>query len=364
LWKRFLWRSLRYSSDCRVAHFPLYRSHRLHLTKKLKIAFLGLIVIIIIGTLGYYLLEGWSFVDSLYTTIITLSTVGYGDFYPQTESGRVFTIVLVIFGVGTMLYTVGLLTETMVEGRLRMILGRGKLEKMISKMNNHYIICGCGRIGHLIGKELAAEKVPFIVIDNDPETIQKAEDRDFIYYKGDATEDKTLLGSGIKRAKGIVCALPTDALNLYVILTAKELNPKIFILSRSEEEASEHRLIRAGADRVMSPYTLGGMRMAMAILRPAMLDFIEITTRRQSLELRMEELPVGDSSSIVGKSLEQSEIRQKYGLIIVAVKKDSGKMIFNPLANYIIEKGDRMIAMGEDDNVARFAGVCAVDKSG
>lgn len=327
---------------------------------KLKIALLGLFVIIIFGTLGYDLIEGWGFVASFYTTIVTISTVGYGDFVPRTWEGQLFTVVLIIFGVGTMLYTVGLLAEATIEGRLLAITGRGKQKKMITKMKNHYIICGCGRIGYLICRELKADNVEFVVIDNNPEVLQKLEEDGYIHYKGDATQDKSLINAGIKRAKGLVCVLPTDAENLYVILTAKELNQHIFILSRSEQEESEHRLLRAGADRVMSPYTLGGMRMAMAILRPAMLDFIEITTRRQSLELRMEELPVCDGSPIIGKSLEESEIRHNYGLIIVAVKKDSGKMIFNPLANYVIESGDKLIAMGEDENVTRFANICVV----
>jgi voltage-gated potassium channel len=327
-------------------------------TKNLKIPLLVLLSLFIIGTAGFHIIEGWSLPDSLYTTVITLSTVGYGDFYPLTGEGRMFTIFLVIFGVGTMLYTVVLFTETMIEARFRSILGRGKLEKMLKKLNNHYIICGCGRIGYLICKELSAEKFNFAVIDNNPETIQKIEEEGFIFYKGDATQDKTLIAAGIKRAKGIVCALPTDAENLYVILTAKELNPDIYILSRSEEIESERRLLRAGADRVISPYTLGGMRMAMAISRPAMLDFIEITTRRQSLELRMEELAICTGSPVIGKSLEESEIRQLYGLIIVAVKKDTGQMIFNPQANYIISMGDKLIALGEDKNVSRFAQVC------
>lgn len=330
------------------------------LTKKLRIAFLILFLIIITGTLGYHFIEGWSLVESFYTTIVTLSTVGYGDFYPRTWEGRFFTVILIVFGVSTMLYSVGLVGETLFEGRLRILLGRGKLEKIIGKMNNHYIICGCGRIGYHICRELAEAKVAFVVIDSNPEVIQRVEDEEFVYYRGDATQDKTLLGAGIKKAKGIVSVLPTDAENLYVILTAKELNPNIYILSRSEEEESVHRLLRAGADRVVSPYILGGTRMAMAILRPAMLDFIEITTMRQSLELRMEELAICDRSPLVGKSVEEAKIRQDYGLIIVAVKKDTGKMIFNPLATYNIEKGDRLIALGEDENVSRFSQVCLV----
>ncbi len=329
---------------------PLYRN--------LRAALLVVLLIIVIGAVGFHLLEGWTLFESLYLTVTTISTVGYGDYVPSTQGGRLFTIVLIVFGVGTMLYTAGLFAETMIEGRLKVILGRGKLERAISKLSGHYIICGCGRIGYLIAKELHAEKVPFVVIDNNPEILQKIEDEGFVYYKGNATDDKSLIDAGIKRAKGVVCALPTDAENLYVILTAKELKNDLFILSRSEEETSEARLLRAGADRVMSPYTLGGMRMAMAILRPAMLDFIEITTRRQSLELRMEEVEVCKGSPIIGRSLEHSEIRQKHGLIIVAVKKDSGKMIFNPHADYVIEQGDKLIAMGEDDSMAKFSKEC------
>ncbi|MBN1383072.1 MAG: potassium channel protein [Deltaproteobacteria bacterium] len=330
------------------------------MTQKNKIIFsvILLFMIIFLGTLGYRFIEGWNLLESFYATIVTLTTVGYGDFYPHTQNGRIFTIILVVFGVGAMLYTIVLVAESFVEGQLKTFMGRDKLKKMIDKMNNHYIICGCGRIGYLIGKELKADNVDFVVIENDPEIMQKIEDAGFVYYQGDATQDNTLISAGIKRAKGIVCVLPTDAQNIYVILTAKELNPNLYILSRAEEEESEHRLVRAGADRVMSPYTQGGVRMAMAILRPAMLDFIEISTRRQSLELRMEEIEVCQKSQIIGKSLEESAIRNKYGLIIIAVKKKSAKMIFNPPANYMIEEGDNLIAMGEEDNIQNFTKVC------
>lgn len=328
------------------------------MNKRLGIAFAMLFLTLMIGTVGYHFLEDFTIFQALYLTVVTISTVGYGDLYARSTGGIAFTIFLIIVGVGTMLYTVSLVAETIVEGRLRAIMGKGKLKRIIKRMKNHYIICGCGRIGYLICRELAAEKVPFVVIEKSPEVIQRIEDEGFLCYHGDSTNDKSLLEAGIKQAKGIVCVLPTDAENLYVILTAKELNPGVFVLSRSEEEQSEHRLLRAGADRVMSPYNLGGMRMAMAILRPAMLDFIEITTSRQSLDLRMAEVAVGDGSAVAGKTLEESEIRQNYGLIIVAVKKDSGKMVFNPVASYRIESGDKLIALGEDENVMRFTKVC------
>lgn len=327
-------------------------------TTRIKIALIILLAIILTGTLGFHLIEGWSFVDSFYLCMATLSTVGYGDFVPVSIPGKIFAVFIIVVGVGMMFYTLVLLAETFIEGRLRYLLGGGKLEKLIEKLQNHFIICGGGRIGSLICRELTAEKIPCVLIDNNPVVIDKAKEQGFLYCKGDATQDKVLINAGIKRAKGVICVLPTDAQNLYVILTARELNQKIYILARSEEEESEHRLLRAGADRVMSPYQLGGMRMAMAVVRPAMLDFFEITTSRQSLELRMEEVSVGRSSRFVAKTLEASEIRKDYGLIIVAAKKETGKMIFNPAANYVIEEGDKLIAMGEDENVKKFAQAC------
>ena len=328
------------------------------LLKRLAIAIMALLSILCLGTVGFHYLEGWNFPESLYATVVTLSTVGYGDFVPRSGEGMMFTVFIIIVGVGTMLYTVGLITETMIEGRLNIILGKGRLEKMIKKIQDHYIICGCGRIGRLICKELAEEKVDFVVIDNDQEVIQKIAEEGYLHYKGDATQDKTLLAVGIKKAKGIICVLPSDAENLYVILAARELNQDIFILSRSDDEESEKRLLKAGANRVESPYMMGGMRMAMAILRPAMLDFVELTTMKQSLELRMDEIAVCEGSSYIGKSLEDSQIRQKFGLIVVAVKKESGKMIFNPMAKYVLESNDKLIVLGEVENINLFTNTC------
>lgn len=328
------------------------------MTRHLIIAFSALSMIVAFAAMGFHFIEGWDYFTSLYFTMITLSTVGYGDIYPHSTEGRLLVIFLIIFGVGTMFYAVVTFSETLVEKQVSVVIGKGKMKKMIDKLRDHYIICGCGRIGYLIAKELAYYKVSFVVIEKNPEVLEKLDQDGFVYYRGDATDDRSLIAAGIERAAGIICVLPTDAENLYVILTAKELNPRIFILSRSEEEKSEHRLLRAGADRVVSPYRLGGMRMAMAILKPAMLDFIELSTSRQSLDLRMEEMPVGDGSPLVGRSLEESGIRQRYGLIIVAVKKDSGRMVFNPNASYVMEKGDKLIAMGEEENVTAFAAIC------
>ena len=327
-------------------------------TFKLRVAFSFLLSITLAGTLGYHFLEGWSLANSFYATIVTLGTVGFGDFYPITPVGKCFAIFLIVFGVGTMAYTFAVIMEVLMEGRLKRILGRGKLEKQINRMQDHYIICGYGKIGNLICTELAHEKIGLVVVENNPEVVPGIEDDGFVYINGSATEDKILLRAGIKRARGVVCALPTDADNLYVVLTAKELNPDVYVLSRFEDNASERRLIKAGADRVISPYRVGGMRMSQAILRPAMLDFIEITTRRQSLSLRMEEVDVWKDSPVAGKNLEESGLRKTYGLIVVAIKKESGQMVFNPMASYMMESGDKLIALGEEDNLIAFSKVC------
>ena len=330
------------------------------LTLKLRIAFSFLLLITLVGTLGYHFLEEWSLANSFYATIVTLGTVGFGDFYPITPAGKCFAIFLIVFGVGTMAYTFAVIMEVLMEDRLKRILGRGKLEKQISSMHGHYIICGYGKIGTLICRELAHEKIGFVVVENNSEVIQDIEDDGFVYIHGSATEDKVLLSAGIKRARGVVCALPTDADNLYVVLTAKELNPDVYVLSRFEDNASERRLLKAGADRAISPYRVGGMRMSQAILRPAMVDFIEITTRRQSLALRMEEIDVCKDSPVVGKNLEESGLRKTYGLIVVAIKKESGQMVFNPMASHVMESGDKLIALGEEDNLVALSEICQV----
>jgi len=329
-------------------------------TRKVKIAFSFLFLITLAGTVGYHFLEGWSLSNSFYATIVTLGTVGFGDFYPVTPMGKLFAVFIIVFGVGAMAYTVAMIMESFMEGRLKKILGRGKLEKRIKKMRNHYIVCGCGKIGNLVCEELAHENVGFVVVDNKSDVIQDIEDSGFAYINGNAAEDKTLLDAGIKMARGVVCALPTDADNLYVVLAARELNPEIYILSRFEDNTSERRLLNAGADRVISPYRVGGMRMSQAILRPAMLDFIELTTGRQSLALRMEELDVCKDSPVIGKNLEESGLRKEHGLIVVAVEKESGKMVFNPVASYVIELGDKLVALGEEENLTEFSRICQV----
>jgi voltage-gated potassium channel len=316
-------------------------------SKNIKFALLSLVIIIILGTLGYSLIEKWGLLDSLYMTIITITTVGFTEVRELTQTGKIFTLVLIIGGVGVGAYTIGSITQSMVEGELRKILGRRKLERQIKNLTEHYIVCGFGRIGSTVSREFAAEQLPFIVIEKDHETASRIDKEEILYIEGDATQEEILVRAGIEKAKGIVAAAPTDVENVYITLTARELNPDLFILARADDENSEKKLHRAGANKVISPYSIGGLRMAQAILRPNVMDFIELATQRQHLELQLEEIKVGPHSHLLNTTLKDSEIRQKLGLIIVAIKTAKGKMIFNPPPEAKIEKSDVLIALGE-----------------
>jgi len=322
--------------------------------ENIRFALLSLLVIIILGILGYSLIEKWSLLNSLYMTIITISTVGFGEVGKLSPAGKILTLFLIIGGVGIGAYTIGSITQSMVEGELRKILGRRKLEKQIKNLKEHYIVCGFGRIGSTVCREFAAEHLPFIVIEKDHETASRIDSEGFLYLEGDATAEDLLVRAGIERAKGIVAAAPTDVENVYITLTARELNSRLFILARADDESSEKKLLRAGANKVISPYSIGGLRMAQAILRPNVMDFIELATQRQHLELQLEEVMAGSNSHLLNKTLKESEIRQKLGLIIVAIKSAKGKMIFNPPPESMIEQGDILIALGETKDLKQL----------
>ncbi|MEW6616357.1 MAG: potassium channel protein [Thermodesulfobacteriota bacterium] len=318
-------------------------------TRNLIFAIISLIIILFIGTIGYTLIQKWDILDSLYMTIITITTVGYGEVSKLGAPGKIFTIVLIIGGVGIAAYIVGSISKMMVEGEIIRILGRRKLEKQIQALKNHYIICGCGRIGSLICKELAtsAKPLPFVAIDNDPKVIEKIESENYLYIQGNSIDEDILIKAGIKDARGLVTVVSSDSDNVYITLTARELNPKIFILARASYEGAEKKLLRAGADKVISPYVIGGIRMAHAILRPTVVDFIELATHKQSMELQLEEITVRKASRLIGVSLKDCAIRQDMGLIIVAIKKATGQMVFNPSSESKIELGDTVVALGE-----------------
>lgn len=303
-------------------------------------------LIIAFGTLGYIIIEGWNFIDSIYMTIITLTTVGYREIHPLSTKGIIFTIVLMVSGVGTVFYALGTGAKLILEGELRDIFGRKRLEKRIKELKNHYIICGYGRMGKIICRELKEKNIKFVVIEKNAENIPHDRE-DMLIFEGDATRDDVLKEMGIERAKGLISVLPTDAENLFVVLSARELNPKLFIVARAGEEGSEQKLLRAGADRVVSPYHIGGLRIAHTVLKPAVVDFIEFATKSGNIDLQMEEITIKEGSRLAGQTLDECGIGRDLGIIIVAIKKPTGDMRFNPTFKTTIKTGDTLIALGE-----------------
>lgn len=301
--------------------------------------------IIAFGIAGYMGIEGWNFLDSLYMTIITLSTVGYKEVGELSSGGRLFTIILIISGVGTMLYALSAGAKSLLEGEIQGIFGRRRLEKKIKELRDHYIICGYGRMGKIICKELKGRHMKFTIIEKQPDILK--EEEDILLFEGDATKDEMLKKVGIERAKGLVSVLPTDAENLYVVLSARVLNPDLFIVARAGEEGSEQKLLRAGADRVISPYHIGGLRMAQTIIKPAVVDFIEFATKTGNIDLQMEEIPIQEGSHLIGLTLDECGIGKELGIIIVAIKRSTGDMKFNPTFRSTVKAGDTLIALGE-----------------
>ena len=324
---------------------------------RLRYAIIVYIGTIIFGTIGLSLVEGMTLFDSFYMTIITISTVGFSEIKPLSPLGRVVTIFIIVSGITMGAYTIGTLLRMFIEGELSKIFGRRKLEKNISAMNGHFIICGFGRIGSIICRELSEENISFIVIEEDPSKNAVLESEGYLYINMDATSEEALTKAGIMNAKGIVTAVRSDANNVFITLTAKGLKPDIFVLSRASDVKNEAKLIKAGASRVVSPYQLGGRRMAEVLKRPTVVDFIDVATAQKHLGLAMEEACVSEKSFLAGKNLIDSRLRQDYGVIIVAIKKASDQMVFNPLPSETLEAGDVIVVIGKKEDLKRMSDI-------
>ncbi len=324
---------------------------------RLRFAILVLACTLIFGTIGLYTVEGMPLFDAFYMTIITISTVGFSEIKPLSSYGRIITILIIISGITIGGYAIGTLLRMFIEGELGKIFGRRKLEKDISVMKGHFIICGFGRIGSIICRELKEENIPFIIIEEDPSKNVELESEGYLYINMDATSEEALNKAGIMNAKGIVTAVRSDANNVFITLTAKGLRPEIFVLSRASDVKNEAKLIKAGASRVVSPYQLGGRRMAEVLKRPTVVDFIDVATTNRKLGLVIEEACVSQNSFLAGKNLIDSRLRQNYGVIIVAIKKASGQMVFNPVPSEILEVGDVIVVIGKKDDLKRMGDI-------
>lgn len=329
--------------------------------RKLVIASLSLVFIIIIGTIGFYIIEGYSPLDSFAVTIslITTTAIGYGEKLPGTLPGKIFTLTLIITGVSMVAYAFGTIMSLVLEGQIKNIMGRSKMQKKIADLKDHIILCGAGRVGQHVICRLMMEKVPFVVIDKNEETAKKLMDDGVMVINNDATKDEVLQEAGINRAKGLIAALPGDADNVFVTLTSKELNPNIRIVARADLAESKPKLIRAGASKVISPSVIGGRRMAISILKPVSVDFVETLIHKQDVEFEIEEIITADNSPLVGKSLQESKIKQETGTMIIAIKRNED-IITNPGASDIIEKGDLLIAIGTRPQLAKLEQMASV----
>lgn len=322
--------------------------------RHLKISIFVLLMLVSVGTSGFMVIESWRFLDALYMTVITLGTVGFKEIHDLSDNGKIFTMILIVVGVSVLGYIVGSLAQIMFEGQIQRIMGRKRVEKMIEALHGHYIICGFGRIGSLICKEFKANELPFVIVEKNVETMEKLNEEGYLHMRGDATLDETLLKAGIKRAKGLISVVTSDTENVYITLTARGLNPDLYILARSGEEGSDIKLKRAGANKVVSPYIIGGSRMAQSVLRPNVVDFIEIATGSEHMDLQMEEITIPDHSAFAGETLVSSGFRKEIGVIIVGIKKSHGKMVFNPHSQAKIEGGDTLIVLGEPQSIAKL----------
>ncbi|MBF0120907.1 MAG: potassium channel protein [Desulfobacterales bacterium] len=322
--------------------------------KNLLISLLLAVLIIVIGTAGYMFIENWGLIDSIYMTVSTLATVGYGEIHPLSQIGRIFSIFLMFFGVGLFLYATGSTFQFMLEGRIRIIMGRRRLENKIKLLKNHYIVCGYGRIGRVLCQKLKRKPVEIVVIEKNPDLIQSMDEDGILYINGEAIHESILIKAGIDKAKGLIAVLSTDVDNVFLVLTARQLNPNLFIIARSCQIDSKPKLMAAGANIVESPYEMGATSIANRVLRPAVTNFIDLAFADIRQDIQMEEIPVHSSSKMVNSTLKDSGIRKDFNLIILAIKQKEGTMIFNPSFETAICKGDTLIAIGDVENLQKL----------
>jgi len=327
-----------------------------------RLAFVAILIAVTLatGTIGFCVIEGYSPFDAFYMTLITITTVGYAEIHPLSHAGRIFNSFLIFFGVTTLFFAIGAMTQSIIELELGEYFGKRRHKRMIDKLDRHFIICGYGRVGRNAAHELQRSGVPFVVVDRDPARAERAMQAGMLAVAADSTRDETLHALGITRARGLVAALATDADNLFVILSAKNLNPQLYVATRAGEEEAEEKLRRAGADAVFAPYTVAGYRLAQAVLRPHVFQFFDVAARSMGLDVDIEQVRVPEGSDFSSRSLQQTEIRRELGVIVLAIRKSDGHMLFNPPAETVISVGDYLIVMGAPNNLRTLENMMSV----
>ena len=320
-----------------------------------------LAAIVAVGVVGYMVVEGWSFFDSLYMTIMTITTVGFSEVHPLSTGGRILTIFLLIGGVGGGLYVLTVVVQYVLEGQFGTIWRRRRMNNKISQLKEHFILCGFGRVGEIIANTFKEEGSPFVVIENNPERLAQLEQSGYLYLEGDATREEMLKEASIEHARGLVAAVGSDADNLYITLSGRELRPDLFIEARASNEKAEKKLKSAGANRVVSPYRIGARRMAMLAVRPAVVDFIDNIASRGGPDLLMENVAISAESALAGQTV--ADFRQCSKANILAISKKSGSLMANPPGEEKILAGDSLIIIGTSEQLSSLEGVCQGVKS-
>ena len=315
--------------------------------ERFAFAISGVALVLSGGVLGYALIENYSFLEALYMTIITVATVGFSEVKPLSPTGRLFTSGLIILGVGFAAYSFGTLLEMMVEGGFQDILGRRRVEREIRNLKDHYIVCGFGRMGSVVVQELLKRKLTCIVIEADLAKAQDMLERGILAIHGNAGDEAVLQKAGIEEARGLVAVAASDAENLFITITARSLNKNLFITSRAESKGTVQKMLQVGANKVVSPYLIGAYRLVSTILKPAVTHFIELSSIEREMDVRLEEIRVGESSALDGKPLKETPIRSELGIIVIGIEKRDGNMMFNPPSDQVIENGDKLITIGD-----------------
>jgi voltage-gated potassium channel len=326
----------------------------------LGLAVLLLLMTVVIGTVGYVILEGWAFDDALYMTIISLTTTGFREVRPLSDAGRALTAFVIVSGIASLAYVGGRVLQLAVELYL---IRRGKMDREIQRLRNHVILCGYGRMGRHIAADLAEAKVPFVVLEANREIAPMLDGLGFLYIIGDASSDDLLKKAGVERARGLIAVVSSDAENVYTTLTAKSINPKITIVSRALTDESAPKLRTAGADRVIKPYEMVGRRIAQLVIRPAMVEFVDTVARSNSGEITMEEITVSGDSPLIGVALRDTEIRSRLNVIVVAIRRGESELIYNPGPDAVFAVGDRLVAIGRRQQLTELSALCGVEGS-
>src|SRR4051794_2726162 len=304
--------------------------------------------------MGYVEIEGWGLWDAFYMTIITVTTVGYKEVHDLSRAGQVFNVLVLISGVGAALYTFTLLATVVVEGGVPKRLQKRRHERMLDTIKDHFIICGYGRIGSIVAHQFRRQHVPFVVVERDSDRLQAAIEDGALAVEADASREEVLKRVGIDRARGLIAAVGTDAENVYAVLSARVMRPDLFIVGRAETEDATIKLRRAGANRVVSPYEIGGMQIAQTALRPAVVDFVELATSSDNLELAMEEITIAEASVLAKRSILEANLRQRFGVIVVGIQRHDLHMQFNPDPDVIIGGGDKLVVLGRPESLKRL----------